>query len=271
MPHIEASDGAKIFYRTAGGQGPPLVLCHASFSTHMHWIGQEAALSEFCRPASWDYRGHGLSEAPDEPERYTLDQVVEDLDAVRKAAFGDEPAFIGGLSVGGIVGLSYALRYPERVRGLLLFNTGPGFKKPEALAQWNQMVEKAAAKMESVGMEEYLQGHRASAELLGLKPDSPLATQAREGILRSGVPGLTRFGRGVAGPVPNLVDRLGDVPHSALVLVGSEDPNFQRASEVMTAKLPKARRVELADAGHVVNLDQPEAWLREVRSFLGEF
>ncbi len=196
--------------------------------------------------------------------------MVEDLAEVHKAAAGDTPAFIGGLSVGGIIGLSYALAYPERVRGLLLFNTGPGFKKPEALAQWNDMLERAARKMEDVGMEQYLQGRRASAELLGLQPESPLGVQAREGILRSSVAGLTRFARGVAGPVPNLVDRLAEVSHPTLVLVGSEDPNFQRAAEVMTAKLQNARRVVLPDAGHVVNLDQPEAWIREVQTFLSE-
>ena len=108
------------------------------------------------------------------------------------------------------------------MRALLLFNTGPGFKNPEALAQWRDMLERAAAKMGDVGLEKYLEGSRAQAELLGLHPESPLAAEARRGILRSTVPGLQRFARGVAGPVPNLVDVLPEIAQPALVAGGRE-------------------------------------------------
>jgi pimeloyl-ACP methyl ester carboxylesterase len=160
MPSVQASDGAEICYR-AVGEGTPLILSTASFSSLLHWSGQEQALSRRYRLVTWDYRGHGHSEAPVEPERYSLAQVVDDLRAVHDAAAGGEPAFVGGLSIGGLVSLSYYLAHPERVRALLLFNTGPGFKNPEALAQWNEMLEKAATKMETVGLESYLAGRWA--------------------------------------------------------------------------------------------------------------
>jgi pimeloyl-ACP methyl ester carboxylesterase len=264
---VEASDGAKIFWQ-ATGSGPVLLLSTASFSTHAHWAGQVDALARFARVVTWDYRGHGSSDAPAEAERYTLAQVVDDLRRVHAAAAGDEPAFAAGLSVGGLVSLSYARAHPERVRALLLFNTGPGFKNPEALAQWQSMLERAAVKMGEVGLEKYLEGGRAQAELLGLHPDSALAAEARRGFLRSSVAGLQRFARGVAGPVPNLVDVLPEIRQPALVLVGEKDANFQRASHVMVAKLPNAERVELAEAGHVLNLDQPEAFVAEVERFV---
>jgi len=267
VPFVEASDGAKIFWRAAGS-GPPLLLSNASFSTHLHWAGQEAELARFARVITWDYRGHGLSDAPEEPERYTLAQVADDLGRVHGAAADGAPAFVAGLSVGGIVSLSYARAQRARVKALLLFNTGPGFKNPEALAQWNGMLERAAAKLGEVGLEKYLEGSRAQAELLGLEPGSALAAEARTGILRSSVPGLQRFARGVAGPVPNLVDVLHEIDLPALVLVGEHDQNFQRASHVMAAKLPRALRIELAGAGHVLNLDQPAAFTREVERFL---
>jgi len=267
MPTVEASDGAKIFWR-ASGEGVPLLLSCASFSTHAHWAGQEAELARFARVVSWDYRGHGLSDAPDELSRYTLAQVVDDLARVHAAAAGDAPAIAAGLSVGGIVSLSYALARPDRVRALVLCNTGPGFKNPEALAQWETMLERAAAKLGEVGIEKYLEGGRARAELLGLHPDSTLAAGARAGVLRSSVAGLQRFARGVAGPVPNLVDVLPEVRQPALILVGEHDANFQRASQVMAAKLPHAERIEIAGAGHVLNLDEPAAFVREVERFV---
>ena len=68
MPFVEASDGAKIFWQ-AQGSGPPLLLSNASFSTHLHWAGQVDALARFARVVTWDYRGHGLSDAPEQAER----------------------------------------------------------------------------------------------------------------------------------------------------------------------------------------------------------
>jgi pimeloyl-ACP methyl ester carboxylesterase len=266
VPTVEASDGAKIHWHAAG-EGIPLLLSCASFSTSAHWAGQKAELARFSRVISWDYRGHGQSDAPEEPERYTLAQVVDDLRRVHQAAAGDSPAIAAGLSVGGIVSLSYARTHPERVRALVLCNTGPGFKNPEALAQWHDMLERAAAKMGEVGLEKYLEGRRAASEILGLDPSSEASQVARKGVLRSTVPGLQRFARGVAGPVPNLVDALPQITQPALILVGEHDPNFQRASHVMAAKLPHAERVELAGAGHVLNLDQPAAFVREVERF----
>jgi len=267
VPYVEGRDGAKIFWR-ASGEGPPLLLSCASFSTHLHWAGQEAELARFARVVSWDYRGHGRSDAPDEIERYSLAQVVDDLARVHEAAAEGEPAFAAGLSVGGIVSLAYARAHPSRVRALVLCNTGPGFKNPEALAQWQDMLERSAAKFGEVGIEKYLEGSRARAELLGLDPSSPLVAEARRGVLSSTVAGLQRFARGVAGPVPNLVDVLGEIRQPALILVGEKDPNFQRASHVMAAKLPHAQRVELAGAGHVLNLDQPESFVREIERFV---
>ncbi len=267
MAFTEASDGTKIFYR-AVGTGPVLIISNASFSTHRHWDDAAARLSDSYRVVTWDYRGHGQSDAPDDDARFSLDRVVEDLAEIHRAVADDEPAFVAGLSVGGIVSMSYALKYPDRVRALLLCNTGPGFKKTEALEQWQTMLGKAAAKLEEVGIDRYLSGRRASAELLGLNPDSELAREAREGMLTSDVAGLARFARCVAGPVPNLVDRLAEIQHPSLVLVGEHDQAFLRASEVMAAKLPHAHRVVLKGAGHQVNMDQPGPFADEIRRFI---
>ena len=68
--------------------------------------------------------------------------------------------------------------------------------------------------------------------------------------------------------MPNLVDVLHEIDLPALILVGEHDANFQRASHVMAAKLPRAIRVEIPGAGHVLNLDQPEAFVREVERFV---
>ena len=177
---------------------------------------------------------------------------------------------VTGVGLAAIVSLSFALSHPERARTLLLFNTGPGFKNPDALAGWQKMLERAAIKLEEVGLERYLDGHRATAELLGLRPDSPQARATREGVLSSSVNGLTRFARCVAGPVPNLVDRLQEIRTPALILVGEKDKAYLRAAEVMAARLPNAEHVTIPGAGHIVNIEEADAFNAAVTRFLAK-
>lgn len=271
MSFARSRDGTRIFYHLTGAEHPRengLLLCHPSFSSHRLWQLQERAFSAGRRFVSWDYRGHGRSEAPLDPERYRLQALLEDLSAVHEAALGDAPADVGGLSFGGTLAMEYALARPERVRRLLLFNTGPGFRKPEALAQWQEMLERSAQKLERVGLAEYLEGGRARAELLGLDPSTPASVALREALLSSDPTALALFARRVAGPVPNLVDRLAQIHQPALVLVGEKDEAFQAASRVLEAKLPNATRIEIPVAGHVLNVDQPSAFERAVNAFL---
>ncbi len=269
MPAARAPDGTQIFYQ-ATGRGVPLILCAASFSTHVHWAPQQEDLGTQLQLVTWDYRGHGRSEAPESLECYDFDRVVEDLGAVHQATAGSEPAVIGGLSIGGLVSLVYALRYPERVRGLLLVNTGPGFKDPTAQARWAEGLERAAQRFEERGVAGYLEGTRARAEILGLDPDRASAKLAREAVLASSPAALARFARGVAGRVPGVIDQLGEIEVPALILVGEHDRAFHRAGEVMLAKLPRATKVRIEGAGHVLNLDQPERFARALLSFLRE-
>ena len=267
MPTVRASDGTEIFYRVAGG-GVPLLLSSASFSTHRHWAPQEADLGRRLRVISWDYCGHGESGAPELPDAFTFERVVDDLAAVHAAAANSEPAVLGGLSVGGLVSLVYALRHPERVRALVLVSTGPGFKDPEARARWETQLERAAARLEERGVAGYLEGSRARAEILGLEPDGPAARHAREGVLRSSAAALARFARGVAAHVPGVIDDLARIEIPTLILVGEYDRYFHRAAEVMAAKLPRAKKRLVEGAGHVVNLDRPGAFGGAVLEFL---
>ncbi|MFQ5697590.1 MAG: alpha/beta fold hydrolase [Myxococcota bacterium] len=267
MAEARSGDGTRIYWE-AIGQGPPLILCNASFSTHRHWSEVAALLAPRLRVVTWDYRGHGRSESPEPEERYSMARVLDDLAAVHAAVCGLEPVAVGGLSIGGLVALRYALDHPERVRALVLANTGPGFKDPEAARRWSEILERAAAKLERVGLEKYLEGRGAQAELVGLRPDSSGARKAVAGFLAQQVPGLAHFARQVAGPVPNLLDALRQVAPPTLILAGALDRAFQRASQVLAARIPRSKRVEVAGAGHVIQLDRPEEFARQVEGFL---
>jgi len=87
MPPVRSADGTGI-YCEVDGAGAPLVLCTASFSTHLHWEGVRPALGRHCRTAAWDYRGHGRSGAPADDSGWSLERFLEDLAAVHEEPSG---------------------------------------------------------------------------------------------------------------------------------------------------------------------------------------
>jgi pimeloyl-ACP methyl ester carboxylesterase len=264
---VATHDGLAV-YAEAHGDGIPLVLSCALATTHENWRPQvEPLVAAGARVVLWDFIGHGRSDAPADPDAYHLDRVVDDLARVLDWAAPGEPAVVGGLSFGGLLSLHFALRARDRVRALLLVDTGPGFKKPEAQATWEARTERIAAKVEEIGMAAYVAG-RAAPQLVGQRTDTPAGRAAAVAIAAQTPHGIANFARRVAGPASPVIDRLGEIDVPALVVVGEKDDAYLRAAEVLEARLPRAERRTIAGAGHIVNLDDPDAFVAEVTAFL---
>jgi pimeloyl-ACP methyl ester carboxylesterase len=264
---VLASDGVELYAEAHGG-GPPVVLSPGYCQTHENFRPQVEPLRRAgFRVVLWDYRGHGRSGAPQEAERYSMAQVVDDLGAVLAWAAPGRRAVLGGLSFGGLASLHFALAHPERARALLLVASGPGFKNPEAQARWQAQVERIAARLEERGFEGYADG-RAAPTAIGLRPELPAAQAAGRAILAQDPRSVALFGRRVAGPAPGVIDALPALRLPALVLVGERDADYLRAAEVMAARIPGAKHVLVPRAGHVVNIEEADAFDRAVVGFL---
>src|SRR4051812_16698451 len=135
MPKLNR-DGVNIHYEVHG-DGRPLILTHGYSSTSSMWEGQIAAFSRHYKLVLWDMRGHGQSDYPDDPAAYSEALTVADIAALLDKV-GARQAIVGGLSLGGYMSLAFYRSHPERVRALLIIDTGPGFKKDEARQAWNK-------------------------------------------------------------------------------------------------------------------------------------
>lgn len=267
VARVATADGYEL-HAEAHGEGIPLVLSCGLCTTAENWRPQVDGLSGAgLRVVLWDFRGHGRSDAPDDPAAYDLERVVDDLGRVLDWAAPGRPALVGGLSFGGLASLHLALQSPGRTRALLLVDTGPGFKNPEAQGRWEAQVERTAAFAETRGMRAFVDS-RASATMVGLHPERPAARAAADAIAAQTPHGIAHFARRVAGPARPVIDRLGEIEAPALVVVGEKDDAYLRASEVLAKRMPAARRVVIPRAGHVVNLDEPEAFDAAVLDFV---
>jgi pimeloyl-ACP methyl ester carboxylesterase/ketosteroid isomerase-like protein len=214
------------------------------------WDGQIADLSDRYRVIVWDMRGHGQSGDPADAAAYSQALTVADMAAVLDAC-GVAQAVIGGLSLGGVMSLAFHIAYPERTRALMLFDTGPGFRNPEARQKWNERAEARARDLEAKGL----------AALGG-------GREARLGTHRSAC-GLAGAARGMLAQFDaGLIESLPTIQVPTLVLVGSEDTNFLPAADYMAGKITGARKIVIPGAGHAANLDQPQAFNQAVEEFL---
>ncbi|MCA3573006.1 MAG: alpha/beta fold hydrolase, partial [Aestuariivirga sp.] len=124
------------------GEGEPIFLIHGIGASRASFAGLVAHLKTEYRCISYDLRGHGASPVPRPP--YTLDELVEDLEALRRE-LGIEKAHFAGHSLGGMIGPAYARKYPQHVLTLGLYSTA-AFRTEDDAAKVNGVVAAMRAK-----------------------------------------------------------------------------------------------------------------------------
>ena len=243
-------DGVSLYYEVHG-EGPALLLSHGYSATSRMWRGQIDAFSRRHRLILWDMRGHGASDYPDDPAAYSEAATVADMAALLDVV-GAETAIVGGLSLGGYMSLAFHLAHRERVRAMLIIDTGPGYRNDEARAGWNRYAVQTGERYETEGL-----GRLAAGSV-----------EMRTSTHRS-ADGLALAARGMLTQKDaRVISSLPTVAVPSLIVVGANDTPFLAASDYMAAKIPGARKVVIADAGHAANIDQPEAFNAAVLDFL---
>jgi len=240
-----------------------LVLLHAFPLDGRMWAPQVEALGATYDVVVPDLRGFGSAreEAVDVADMDVLaDDVARLLDAR-----GLDQVVLGGLSMGGYVAFAFVRRHADRLGGLVLADTRAGADTEEAATARLEMADRVLA--EGVGLVPEMMLPR----LLG-----PTSRERRPDVVRRVVVLIRALGpRGIAGAQRGMARRpdstatLAQVAVPTLVLTGSEDeltgPEEGRA---LAAGIPDARFVQIEEAGHLANLEQPEQVNEALLDFL---
>jgi pimeloyl-ACP methyl ester carboxylesterase len=255
VPVLERQ-GVHLEYDVHGRSGPgtPLLLTHGYGASRKMWEPNVEALSCDRPVISWDMRGHGASDSPDDPVLYTHMACLLDMAALLDRA-GAPRAVLCGMSLGGFLSLLFNAHYRDRVAALVLVDTGPGFRNPDARERWNAWALERADELEARGLSA-LPGSREQS------PDQHI----------NGGGGLARAARGILVQGDATVfESLDAVAAPTLIVVGSEDTQFLAAAEVMERHIAGAKRIVLEGAGHAANMDAPDQFNAAVTEFLEEF
>jgi 3-oxoadipate enol-lactonase len=254
------ANGIDIHYELHGKEGAPwLVLSHSLACSVRMWDPQIAALKDRYRILAYDTRGHGGSEAP--KGEYTLEMLADDLNALMKA-LGVKSAHYCGLSMGGMIGQTFALKYPGVFKTLALADTTSRYPA-DAWPAWQDRIRTAEAK----GMEPLAQPTLERWFTEPFRKKNPAAVEAiRKLIVSTPVAGYVGCCHAI--PKINLTARLKEIPCPILVIVGADDPGTPPAmAKEIHENAPGSKLVVLPQAAHLANLEQPEGFTQALADF----
>jgi 3-oxoadipate enol-lactonase len=255
------TNGIDTNYELHGKEGAPwLVLSHSLACSVRMWDPQIAALKDGYRILAYDTRGHGSSEAPKGP--YTLEMLADDLKALLDALGVKDPHYCG-LSMGGMIGQTFALKYPGVFRTLMLADTTSRYPA-EAWPLWQQRIAVAEEK----GMQPLLQAtlERWFTEDFRKSHPEPVAAIAK---LVASTPVAGYAGCCHAIPKINVTDRLKEIKAPILVICGDKDPGTPPAmAEEIHRNAPGSKLVMIPNAAHLSNLENPAAFTKAMQEFM---
>jgi pimeloyl-ACP methyl ester carboxylesterase len=268
MPHLTADDGIKLYYEQVGS-GIPIIFVHEfagdlrSYEMQMRHFGQRY------RCIAFNARGYPPSDVPSS-EKYSQERARDDIRAVLDELSIDR-AHIVGLSMGGFATLHFGFTYPDRARSLVVAGCGYG-AAPDKRAQFAAEAEAAAAQFEQQTMSKAARGYALGPTRVQFQNKDPRGWQEfASQLAEHSTEGAVRTMRGVQARRPSLfdlVDQMQAMKTPTLIMTGDEDWPCLEPALLMKRMIPTAALVVMPDAGHTINLENPDAFNRHIADFL---
>lgn len=257
---MHARIGDHDIHYQVDGDGPWLTLSHSLAVGSDMWAPQLAALTPHFRVLRIDARGHGGSSAPTGP--CTLEDLADDVRALYRL-LGVEDSHWLGLSMGAMIGQTFALKYPGVLTRLVLADS-TARAAPNAQAMWGERIALARAR----GMHGLVDMTLARWFTEPYRAANPEAMARVATLIEStSVEGYCACCAAVAAV--DVLDRLADIDVPALVIVGEQDQATPpRMSRDMHAMLAGSELLVLPNAAHLSSIEQSDAFNAAVLSFL---
>lgn len=252
-------NGIDIHY-SIEGEGPWITLSHSLACDASMWDPQIDMLKKNFKVLRFDTRGHGQSAAPD--GEYTLDQMADDVHGLF-GMLGITRSHWMGLSMGGMIGQAFALKYPGMFLSMILADT-TSRQPPNGAAMWGERIQTAKTK----GMDALVDGTLARWFTDGYRAANPDVMSGIGKVIRN-TPAAGYAGCCAAISQINLTERLKEIKCPTLILVGEQDHGTPvEASRTIQANLPGAELLVIPSAAHISNIEQSAVFNVAIRDFL---
>jgi pimeloyl-ACP methyl ester carboxylesterase len=239
-------------------KAPPVLFLHGFTLDHHMWQPQAVFFQNERRVILVDARGHGLSDAPE--TGYSRAHRVEDLQR-----FIDhlqiERFHLVGLSMGGSTGIGYALKHQDRLASLTLVSTGAaGYNVGKKISRIDRIarekgVEAAQKKWKDIALGWYRQDKKEIRDLM-----ERMINEHSGAVWRDPMRG--RY------PREYDVEKVHAITVPTMIFAGAADRIFLPLARLLNERIPNSRLRVYDDVGHMVNLEAPERFNRELKQFL---
>ncbi|MDE2820863.1 MAG: 2-succinyl-6-hydroxy-2,4-cyclohexadiene-1-carboxylate synthase [Chloroflexota bacterium] len=251
------------------GQGEALLLLHGFGGDKSIWAELRAGLDSAYRIIAVDILGHGASDKPTGVGAYQMARVSRDiLSLLDELRIPD--CHLLGYSMGGRLALYLSAGYPGRCRSLILESASPGLADKSERERRRRQDHALAERIETMGVAWFVD-YWEKLPLWKSQQQLPeeIRRAQRKQRLGNDATGLANSLRGMgSGAQPEIWTRLGQVSTPALLLAGARDSKFVAINQRMARQLPRADLQVIPDAGHNIHLEQPQIFIKRVKSFL---
>ena len=263
MPNVTV-DGTKIDYTDTGGAGTPVLLLHAFPLNSKMWEPQIESLGERFRFIAPDLGGFGASDASDDAATYTMDGFADQAKAVLDE-LGIERCVLVGLSMGGYIAFAFLRKYREAVSQLVLADTRAEADPPEGVEKRTKQQELVRSEG-TAGLIDTLSGALLGEATREKKSDVVEVVKELMGGPAAGFIGALEAMKNR----PDSSDELSRIDVPTLIIVGENDAvTPPEASRKMHEHIGGSKLVVIPEAGHLSNLEAPEAFNGALAEFLG--
>ncbi len=267
MPHATADDGIRLYYEMTG-TGTPVIFVHEFAGDHRSWEPQLRHFSRRYRCIVYSARGYPPSDIPGDPERYSQARATDDIAAVLRH-LGIAEAHIVGLSMGGFATLHFGFRHPQMARSLVVAGCGYGAEPARQEAFRRDCA--ATADVLERSMAEAARSYALGPTRVQLQNKDPRGWRefAERLAEHSGI-GSALTMRGVQMRRPSLWDLTAEMKRLSvptLIVTGDEDEPCLEPGLLMKRMIRSAGLVVLPQAGHAINLEEPQGFNQAVESF----
>jgi pimeloyl-ACP methyl ester carboxylesterase len=268
MPHLTTDDDVKLFYEQTGS-GIPIVFVHEFAGDHRSFEPQVRCFGRHYRCITFNARGYPPSDVPSDGERYSQDRARDDIRCVLDALSIDK-AHIVGLSMGGFAALHFGIAYPARARSLVIAGCGYG-AAPGERQKFVAEAEASARQFETLGMAKASDGYAIGPSRVQFQNKDPRGWQEFAAQLAEhSAQGSALTMRGVQKRRPSLfdlVEQMKTISAPALIMTGDEDWSCLEPALLMKRTIATSGLVVMPNCGHLINLEEPDAFNRHLAEF----
>ena len=269
MPFAQTDDGVKLYYEETGS-GFPMVFVHEFAGDYRSWENQVRHFSRRFRCIAFNARGFPPSDVPDELALYSQARACADIRDLM-GHLDIREAHIVGLSMGGFAALHFGLNHPKAARSLVVAGCGYG-AEPDSRDNFRAETELTARRFETDGMEKFAEIYASGPTRVQLQNKDPRGWREFADMLRAhSAQGAALTMRGVQKERPSLwelEEKLTKLTVPTLIVTGDEDEPCLLPALYMKRTIPSSALAVVPKTGHLINLEEPDAFNLMVGQFV---